>query len=294
MPGRSRFGRLRPRDRSTGAKWVVDWLLGSKRHRRSAVWTLIGLWLVLARAVVPAAAADASDEAVERYRHYLVDDIGRTLASARELRDRVIADDIAEARKAWIDARVGWERSEVFTTGFVPALDDAIDAWPDAVTGFHGIEVKLFGPRRSDMHEELDALVARLGELDEQIRNIKLTPQGLYNGIARLAYEVGDSKVDGGESRVSGTSLNDMRNNVDGIELAYRTLFASPLAVADSKLADEVRDEIERLKNLVDAHDLKSIDPDQLRKATEALVVSLQIAAPKLGLDAPTLEETAK
>jgi len=244
--------------------------------------------------VVPAAAADAFDEAVERYRHYLVDDIDRTLASARELRDRVITDDIAEARKAWIDARVGWERSEVFTTGFVPALDDAIDAWPDAVTGFHGIEVKLFGPERSDMREELDALIARLGELDEQVRNIKLTPQGLYNGIARLAYEVGDSKVDGGESRVSGTSLNDMRNNVDGIELAYRTLFASPLTVTDPKLADEVRGEIERLQNLVDARDLKSIDPDQLRKATEALVVSLQIAAPKLGLDAPTLEETAK
>ena len=37
------------------------------------------------------------------------------------------------------------ERSEVFTSGFVPELDSQIDAWPDATTGFHAIEAKLFG-----------------------------------------------------------------------------------------------------------------------------------------------------
>src|ERR1700755_3331248 len=55
---------------------------------------------------------------------------------------------------------------------------------------------------------------------------MRLTPQGLLDGTARLAYEVGESKADGGESRISGTSLDDMRNNVAGIEFAYRTIFA--------------------------------------------------------------------
>jgi hypothetical protein len=36
-------------------------------------------------------------------------------------------------------------RSEVFTSGFVPELDSQIDAVPDATTGFHAIEAKLFG-----------------------------------------------------------------------------------------------------------------------------------------------------
>lgn len=123
---------------------------------------------------------------------------------------------------------------------------------------------------------------------------MQLTPQGLLNGITRLAYEVGESKVDGGELRFSGTSLNDMRNNVDGIELAYRTLFASALEASDPKLMEQIRSEIDQLKALLMAQDLRGVDPDKLRKASEALVVNLQAAAPKIGLSTPTLEETGK
>jgi iron uptake system component EfeO len=75
----------------------------------------------------------------------MIADMDRALAGAQVLRDRINANDVSGARKAWIDARIGWERSEVFTSGFIPELDDAIDAWPDAVAGFHGMEVKLFG-----------------------------------------------------------------------------------------------------------------------------------------------------
>jgi iron uptake system EfeUOB component EfeO/EfeM len=114
------------------------------------------------------------------------------------------------------------------------------------------------------------------------------------NGVVRLAYEIGDSKVDGGESRLSGTSLDDMRNNADGIELAYRTLFASPLEASDPKLAERVRDDINQLKALLKVQDLRGIDPDKLQKAIEALVVALQAAGPKLGLATPTLEGTAR
>jgi iron uptake system component EfeO len=248
----------------------------------------------IAAVLIPSAGADPLDDAVERYRPYMIDDIDHALAGAHELRDRIVAHDVAGAQKAWIDARTGWERSEVFTSGFVPQLDDAIDAWPDATKGFHAIEAKLFGAQSSDVQEETDALILHLTELDRQIREMKLTAQGLLNGVARLAYEVGDSKVDGGESRFSGTSLDDMRNNVDGIELAYRLLFASTLETSDAKLAERVRTEIDRLKQILAAQDLKRVDPDTLRRASEDLVVTLQAAGPKIGLNAPTLEETAK
>jgi iron uptake system component EfeO len=263
----------------------------SKRRALRALERLTILGIVLAG---PAVHAAPLDDAAERYRSYIIDDIGQALAGARNLRERIIAHDIAGAQKAWIDARVGWERSEVFTSGFVPALDDAIDAWPDAVAGFHGIEAKLFGANRLDVQEETDSLILHLTELDGQIRNMQLTPQGLLNGVTRLAYEVGDSKVDGGESRFSGTSLNDMRNNVDGIELAYRTLFAPALEANDPKLMEQIQSEIDQLKALLAAQDLRGVDPDKLRKASETLVVTLQAAAPKIGLSTPTLEETAK
>jgi iron uptake system component EfeO len=121
---------------------------------------------------------------------------------------------------------------------------------------------------------------------------LPLTRQGLLNGVVRLAYEVGDSKVDGGESRISGTSLSDMRNNVDGIDLAYRILFAATLDAGDPKLAQQVRDEIDQLKHLLSIPSLESVDADALRKTSEALILSLQAAGPRIGLAMPTLEDS--
>lgn len=255
---------------------------------------LVALYLLLAVSGAPAAHTESLDEAVEHYRPYMIKDIDRALAGARDLRDRIIAHDFSGAQKAWIAVRVGWERSEVFTSGFVPELDEAIDAWPDSLTGFHGIEAKLFRDNPSDVGDEVDALIFHLADLDGEVRTIKLTPQGVLNGVVRLAYEVGDSKVDGGESRFSGTSLDDMRNNVEGIELAYGILFASALEAADPKLAERARSEINRLKVLLAVADLKKVDSDNLRKASEALIVSMQTAGPKIGLGAPALEEAAK
>ncbi len=55
-----------------------------------------------------------------------------------------------------------------------------------------------------------------LADLDVKVHYTPFNAQGLLNGTARLAYEVGENKADGGESRFSGTSLDDMRNNVVG------------------------------------------------------------------------------
>jgi hypothetical protein len=233
-------------------------------------------------------------DGIEQYRSHLLADVDRTLASARTLRASGAAGDVAGARQAWIEARVGWERSEVFTTPFAPELDRDIDAWPDGATGFHAIEAKLFGAGRTDFDNEADRLVRNLEELRAKARSTPLTTQGLLDGIVRLAYEVGESKVDGGESRVSGTSLNDMRNNVDGIELAWRTIFALAVEARDRQLDAHVRRGIEGLKTLIDVRDLRRIDPDLLRTVTEELVLRLQNAAPLLDLRKPTLEADAR
>src|SRR5277367_3403276 len=251
----------------------------------------VALSLLLALAVgARVADAAALDDAAERYRPYMIEGIGDALAGARALRERAAAADLAGAKKAWISARAGWERSEVFTAGFVPELDALIDAWPNADSGFHTIEAKLFGAGRTDIGSDADALVQHLDELHAKLRDMKLSPQGLLDGTVRLAYEVGESKADGGESRISGTSLDDMRNNVAGIDFAYRTIFATALGAADAKLADGVATRIERLKSIVAAHDLPSIDIAGLRRTTEELVIMLQNASARLGLQRATLE----
>jgi iron uptake system component EfeO len=230
------------------------------------------------------------DDAAERYRPYVIEGIGEALAGARELRERAAASDLAGAKKAWISARAGWERSEVFTAGFVPELDAQIDAWPNADSGFHAIEAKLFGAGRTDVESDAEALVANLNNLHGKLRDMPLTPHGLLDGTVRLAYEVGESKANGGESRISGTSLDDMRNNVAGIDFAYRTIFSDALKAGDARLADTVMSRIDQLKACIAAADLPHVDIRALRRASEELVVALQAASAKLGLPRPTLE----
>src|ERR1700733_1630816 len=234
------------------------------------------------------AKAAALDDAIERYRPYLIEGIDQALAGARDLRSRAAAYDVAGARQAWLAARAGWERSEVFTSGFVPELDSQIDAWPDATTGFHAIEAKLFGAGTTG---DAGALVMHLDDLHDRLRSFPLTSQGLMDGIVRLAYEVGESKSDGGESRISGTSLEDMRNNVAGIEFAHRTLFADSLNAPDRGLAGAIDRKIDELKALVSVKDLRQVDIPKLRRTTEELVVALQSAAARIGLKKPTLEQ---
>src|SRR5580704_7804293 len=243
------------------------------------------LSLLLALAVdARAAEAAALDDAAEHYRPYAIEGIGSALAGARDLRERAAAKDLAGAKKAWLSARAGWERSEVFTAGFVPELDALIDAWPNASSGFHTIEAKLFGAGQTDVGNDADALVQHLDELHSKLRDMPLSPQGLLDGTVRLAYEVGESKADGGESRISGTSLDDMRNNVAGIDFAYRTIFGPALGAADGRLAGAVDARIRQLKVIAAAPDLPHVDIPALRRASEELVVILQSASAKLGL----------
>lgn len=246
---------------------------------------------LLAAGMAPRVRADTLDGAAERYRPLMIGDIDQALAGARTLQQRVQAKDLAGAQKAWIGARVGWERAEVFTAGYVSELDEMIDAWPNALTGFHAIEAKLFGAKSLDIGDETGALVFHLTDLDVKVHYTPLSAQGLLNGTARLAYEVGENKADGGESRYSGTSLDDMRNNVAGIDLAYKTIFAAALESTDPKLAASTQANIDALTALVGVPDLKSLDADRLRAKSEDLVLALQSAAPKLGLIAPTLED---
>lgn len=252
------------------------------------------VWAACAVTILAAPSrAQSLDDGVERYRSSLVADVDRTLAGIAALRARAGAGDVEGAKQAWIEARAGWERSEVFTTGFVPELDQKIDAWPNGTQGFHGIEATLFGAGETDFATHLDALERNLDDLRDQARTMALTPQGLFGGMVRLAYEVGDSKAAGGESRVSGTSLFDMRNNVDGIELAYGTIFAPALAALNHDLDADVKLSIGGLKRMVSVSDLRRVDPDALQTATEDLVLKLQKAGPILQLQQATLESTS-
>jgi iron uptake system component EfeO len=144
------------------------------------------------------------------------------------------------------------------------------------------------------VRNETDALISHLADVAGQVHEIHLMPQGLLNGIARLAYEIGENKADGGESRVSGTSLNDMQSNADGIELAYRVIFHDAIEATDAQLAKAAQAAIQRLQAGVKISNLQNLNSAELRANGEELVVVLQSAAAKIGLSKPALEEAAR
>jgi iron uptake system component EfeO len=278
-------------------------MLITRGHRRTPVRSALALAVLLTTppcaAVVgfgPAAAktdtgpAAPLDAAIERYRARLIEDVDRSFASVQKLRASAGSGDLNAAKQAWIEARVGWERSEVFTGGFAPGLDRDIDAWPNGARGFHAIEARLFGAGRTDVASEADALLHSLSDMATTARNIPLTPQGLLDGLTRLAYEIGESKVDGGESRISGTSLDDMRHNVDGIELAYGTIFAAAIESRDRALHTTAQRQIDELKTMLAQRDLRQVEQERLRVLSEELVLTLDTAAPAIALNPPTLE----
>jgi hypothetical protein len=82
-----------------------------------------------------------------------------------------------------------------------------------------------------------------------------------------------------------------MRNNADGIALAYRTIFATALEASDPKLAADIQSRVKELRKVLDVPRLKRVDPAKLRVLSEELVVALQGSAQKLGLARPALEE---
>ena len=250
------------------------------------------LWCAVMLSGLTAATAQAEmlDAAAESYRPLMTEEITHSLAGATALRDAILASDLTGAQRAWIDSRIGWERAEVFTSGFTE-LDREIDAWPNAATGFHAIEAKLFGAGRLDIKPETDALIFHLTDLRVTIRDTRLSAQGLLDGAAKLAYEVGESKADGGESRFSGTSLDDMRNNADGLESVYRTVFAGALEARDPKLAEELREKLDGLRLLLQVPTLSELDSRKLRAESEGLIIALQTAAPLLGLQPPSLQD---
>jgi hypothetical protein len=85
-----------------------------------------------------------------------------------------------------------------------------------------------------------------------------------------------------------------MRNNADGIETAYRLIFASELSARDPSLAEATSTRIGQLKTQLHVNNLSELDSDQVRATSEDLVLALQKAASALGLERPSLSDLAQ
>ncbi len=198
----------------------------------------------------------------------------RSLSGARDLRERAAAQDLAGSKKAWLSARAGWERSEVFTAGLRSRTRCADRCLAQR-------RLRLPTPSRRNCSAPVrpasTAMRPRwcstLTNFAENSAICSCPPQGLLDGTVRLAYEVG--REQGRWRRIAHqryVRLTTCATTSPAIEFAWRTVFAGALKAADASLADAVTERIERLKVVVAAPDLPHIDVRKLRRVSEELV----------------------
>jgi iron uptake system EfeUOB component EfeO/EfeM len=225
-------------------------------------------------------------EGAKQFKAFVVEHIGKAVTGAKKLQAAVKAGDVKAAQAAWIESRKGWEAMEPVTGEYFGDIDEVVDAWPDAKSGYHAIEAALFSGKLDGLQKPADDLVANLSKFQKRVsgKSFAFTPQRLLSGTANLAYEVGEEKSKGGESPYAGTSIVDMQENVEGIEAAYKLVFEDTLKKADPEMAKIIHDRIEKLEGLVKVSDIKSLDVKATHIAGEELAVMLQSAAPKLKL----------
>jgi iron uptake system EfeUOB component EfeO/EfeM len=239
----------------------------------------------------PVRAGDAStlDTAAAAFKPYVLEQISRCLDTVKSMSERIAARDLAGAQQSWLAARSGWEGSEVITNEFFPDLDRKIDAWPDAEKGFHAIEAKLFGAHDVRVLPAAEELINNLTEFQRQLRTTTLTAQGLLNGTAKLIYEIGENKAEGGESPFSGNSLAEMRFNVASVAAAYERVFAPLTKKRNAELAKVFSKDLAIMRALVAVPTLQELDQVRLRDASESLVSDLALVGRECGLERPGL-----
>jgi iron uptake system component EfeO len=223
------------------------------------------------------------------FRPYVLDAITRCLTAVKTLRERIDAQDLAGAQQAWLAAREGWEGSEVVTSEFFPQLDRDIDGWPDADKGFHAIEAKLFGAHDVRVSLAAAELVGNLEEFKRRLQRTTLTPQGLMNGATKLVFEIGEDKVQGGESPYSGNSLAEIRENLACVEATYQRVFAPTVRSSDASVAKSFTAHIDQLRSIASVATLQQLDQVTLRDLSESLANDLVTMSHALGLQRPQL-----
>jgi iron uptake system component EfeO len=224
------------------------------------------------------------------FKPYVLERISTCLSTVKSMSERIAARDLAGAQQSWLAARTSWEGSEVITSEFFPDLDRQIDAWPDAERGFHAIEAKLFGAHDVQVLPATEELINNLAEFERRLRTTALTAQGLLNGTAKLIYEIGENKAEGGESPFSGNSLAEIRANIASVAAAYERVFAPQTKKRNAELARSFAKDLALMQALVAVPTLQELDQVRLRDASESLVNDLALVGRESGLESPRLE----
>ena len=205
----------------------------------------------------------ALQKAAKEYRKYTNEQLDQFLKGTEEFVSAIKADDIEKAKSLYPKVRMYYERSEPVAEAFGD-LDPKIDARladmkeekkEDKWTGYHKIEKSLYQENKIDemTKKDADQLLKDAKELDAKIDTLDITPKLMLQGSVDLLNEVSTSKITGEEEIYSHTDLYDFKANIEGAQKIYE-LFKSELEKKDKKLSSTIKDNFNKVNQLLDKY----------------------------------------
>lgn len=232
-----------------------------------------------AAAAPKGSAQDIMKKGVGDYAEYIAGQTKSLQDGTAALQKAVDSGDIEASKKAWVDARPFYERSESAVDSFllpgytIPEGEEADNAYfldylidmresnlDEKVGwhGFHAIEKDLW--QSGAITDQTKAYAKELAEnckiLNEQVIPDfadDLKPEDLANGAADLLEEVSTTKITGEEDKYSKNDLSDFRSNVEGAQQAYANL-RDGLMEIDPDLVKRVDAEFQSVSDLLDSY----------------------------------------
>lgn len=189
--------------------------------------------------------------ALAEFQVFLLTQANSLVKSTTALDAAIQAGDLEKARELYQKARVPYKQIEPMADMFAD-LHNAIDPIADylekreqdpAFTGFHRIEYGLYASNSLDGLAPVSAkLLADVTALKDRIRGLRIPPEQIAKGAARLIGSIADTKIANGEDHYSKTDLVDFEANLAGTSRMMALLKPVAVQAAPAVVSDiEVR-----------------------------------------------------
>ncbi|CAH1651462.1 Iron uptake system component EfeO [Hyphomicrobiales bacterium] len=221
--------------------------------------------------VTPSAASDAAARAapelkafigpLSEYKVFLALQGASLVTATEKLVAALKAGDLDEARALYASARAPYRQAEAtamrwadLQTAIDPVADYLEDREKDSrFTGYHRLEYGLFVDNATaPLIPVAEKLLADVNELKARLRSVKLVPDDVPGGAARLSRRLADGKIESGENVYAQSDLSDLDASLTGIaKMAGLVRPLIPESSAD--LTDELDARLKAARQNLDA-----------------------------------------
>ncbi|MGH6859675.1 MAG: iron uptake system protein EfeO [Phyllobacterium sp.] len=178
---------------------------------------------------------------------FLLTQANSLVKATKSLDDAIKAGDIDKARALYQKACQPYKQIEPMADLFAD-LHNAIDPIADYLekreqdpgfTGFHRLEYGLYASGSLDGLAPISAkLLADVTALKDRVRGLRIPPEQIAKGSARLVASIGESRIATGEDHYAKTDLADFEANLAGVTRMMALLKPVAMGAAPALMTD--------------------------------------------------------